>query len=228
MSEVETKYCPKCQQIKLVDCFYRAPSRKDGRRTYCIQCTSDIKKKHDNPSVYKITNVINGKVYVGQSWDTRKRWGDHRDQVGLNSSCYIHRAMRKYGIDSFKFQILAVPDSQEVMDELEEYFIRLFDSTNPKKGYNLRTGGAGWRPNEETRKKMSEVQLLRTQAPGYVHPMQGKTHTPEVRKAQSERMTGVPRPDISARQKQLVSERGREYYVEMSKKAHAARWGVQN
>ena len=222
---VESKICPACEQTKGRDFFYLAPKRTDGLRTYCIQCTSDKKRKKDNPSVYKITNTVNGKVYIGQSWDTRKRWGDHKNQMEEGSQDYIHRAMRKYGWSSFTFETLVVPCSQICMDELEIYFISFYESINPEKGYNLTSGGRGGKKSEVSRKKSSESQQKRFADPTYIHPMKGKKHSPESCRKMSESRLGQPCPWNSIRQKELLEERGLEYYSSMGKLGAAARWG---
>lgn len=199
----ESRVCPDCGTEKKADKFYRAPERKDGLRAYCIECVHKRKTKRDNPSVYKITNLLDGKIYIGQSWDTKKRWADHRDQVNLDSPQYIHRAIRKHGLDNFYFEVLVQTCCQYCMDQLEEYFICLYNSHTPSSGYNQKSGGSAGRHSEESRKKMSESQLKRAASPDYVHPMQGKKQSEKAKQAVSDRWKGVPRPDISIIQKQV-------------------------
>lgn len=64
--------------------------------------------------IYKITNLVNGKVYIGQSIDIYRRWAQHK-KIGRNLSedkysrdydKVLYRAMRKYGVDSFEFSIV--------------------------------------------------------------------------------------------------------------------------
>ena len=92
--------------------------------------------------IYKITNDINGKVYIGQTvrpvW---KRWINHVYQATHKekSSCpHLHRAIRKYGVDSFTCEPI-VEASDMVLDDLERYWINYYDSTNT--GYNITVGG---------------------------------------------------------------------------------------
>lgn len=59
--------------------------------------------------IYKITNNINGKVYIGQSIDINKRWKEHkyRSQIpNKEYDKYLYRAFRKYGLENFTFEIL--------------------------------------------------------------------------------------------------------------------------
>jgi group I intron endonuclease len=60
--------------------------------------------------IYKITNKINGKCYIGQSQHIEKRWTDHKTAShNQNDKGYeypLYRAFRKYGIDNFTFEII--------------------------------------------------------------------------------------------------------------------------
>lgn len=94
--------------------------------------------------IYKITNTINNKSYIGQSVDINKRWNNHR------SSCFnrkdhsyeypLYRAIRKYGINNFTFEILEECLVKE-LDKKEIYWINYFDSF--ENGYNQDIGGNG-------------------------------------------------------------------------------------
>lgn len=96
--------------------------------------------------VYKITNQINNKCYIGQSRDIKERWRHHRinyKKTGApqyNSPLY--NSMRHYGIDNFKFEIIE-ECSLNNLYEREKYWIRYYDSYNRQKGYNLTLGGDG-------------------------------------------------------------------------------------
>ena len=93
--------------------------------------------------IYKITNKINGKIYVGQSINIQERWNQHKykaqipSEKGYNSA--IHVAFRKYGIDNFIFEVIEECDYL-LLDERERYWIRELDSLTPN-GYNILIGG---------------------------------------------------------------------------------------
>lgn len=113
--------------------------------------------------IYKITNDINNKVYVGQT--TRKikeRIADYKKEMKYKSdSRPIIRAMSKYGFEHFKFEIL-VDDikSKEEMDKLEIQYIKNYHSLVTENGYNIELGGNSiGKHNEETKRKISEAQL---------------------------------------------------------------------
>lgn len=87
--------------------------------------------------IYKITNLINNKIYIGQSTNIQKRWEDHK----FYSSKYqtaIQQAFKKYGISNFSFEVLE-ECPKEKLDEREIYWIKFYDSYN--NGYNLTKGG---------------------------------------------------------------------------------------
>lgn len=94
--------------------------------------------------IYKITNNINNKVYIGQSRTIEKRWIKHKNASNNpndhNYDTPLHRAFRKYGVNNFKFEIIE-ECSIDKLDEREIYWINYYDSFT--KGYNLTLGGDG-------------------------------------------------------------------------------------
>lgn len=93
--------------------------------------------------VYKLTNLITGKCYVGMTTLTvQRRWKAHVWDSKRPSRCLITRAIGKYGSIAFKIEILAVSTSRRRLFELERYFIKALDTKHPN-GYNLTFGGEG-------------------------------------------------------------------------------------
>lgn len=92
--------------------------------------------------IYKITNLINNKVYIGCSVNIEHRWIAHKSESLLEyNSAYnysIHKAFRKYGIDNFKFEIIEFLDEKNLF-EREKYWIKEYNSFN--EGYNETEGG---------------------------------------------------------------------------------------
>lgn len=99
--------------------------------------------------IYLITNKVNGKKYVGQHCgDKDARWKQHLSTaLKKQDPKPLYRAMRKYGIDNFKYQVLeSIPlnSGQALLDEREIHFIKQYDTyIKNGKGYNLTLGGGG-------------------------------------------------------------------------------------
>jgi group I intron endonuclease len=92
--------------------------------------------------LYKIINQINQKIYIGQTQNVEKRWRQHKYIAAKAiKRQYIHKAMAKYGVESFDFQIIATCKTWEDADETEKLLIIQYDSRNPDKGYNVSPGG---------------------------------------------------------------------------------------
>jgi len=92
-------------------------------------------------------NTINNKIYVGQTNNPTRRQREHKsNSFNASSVCYnhlLHKAIRKYGYENFKFSILEEIDSnvQREIDEKERYWINKKDSLFNQNGYNLLIGG---------------------------------------------------------------------------------------
>lgn len=85
--------------------------------------------------VYKTTNMINGKFYVG------KDEGNNPAYIG--SGYILKKAIKKYGKSSFIKEIIEECPNREVLEEREKYWIKQLDATNPEIGYNVAEGGTG-------------------------------------------------------------------------------------
>ena len=109
-------------------------------------------------SLYRITNLINGKVYIGQAADVSKRWSDHRRAVKLNKPTQtIHHALIKYGLEHFAFDIIACCLTQEDANETETVLVSQYDSFVANgKGYNATHGGMNAPKSEEFKQTMRD------------------------------------------------------------------------
>lgn len=134
--------------------------------------------------IYKITNLINGKIYIGQTtMSLQKRWKAHRKK---GSNCVaLARAIQKYGKQNFKVEQIDVACDLDELNYKEEYYIRLYDCIAPK-GYNLCAGGKNRIASDITRKRISEH-----------HADVSGEHNP---------MYGTKRPEVGERNKQLKSK----------------------
>jgi len=118
--------------------------------------------------IYKITNLTNGKIYVGQSVShilNHKRYrpygreGRFRCHISeafstkKNQSHYLNNAIRKYGIESFTVDLLEYCEILNA-DERETYYIKELNSLYPN-GYNLKNGGTTFTHCDESKKRVS-------------------------------------------------------------------------
>lgn len=105
--------------------------------------------------IYKTTNLITGKIYIGQYTGLKQNY--------LGSGTYILRVIKKYGKENFKREILEICQIQEQLDFNEEYYIELYNSTNPNIGYNLSKKALGvhkgYKNNKEHNQKIKEFRL---------------------------------------------------------------------
>lgn len=119
--------------------------------------------------IYKITNKINKKSYIGQSKNIEHRWIAHKSESRLSYNPQynysIHKAFRKYGIENFTFEIIENTTPAELNDK-EKYWIEYYDSYN--NGYNETTGGEAGpcqlgEKNTNARLTEQDVVCIRTQ-----------------------------------------------------------------
>ena len=92
--------------------------------------------------IYKITNIVNGKCYIGQSKNIAKRWQRHKVELKNNKhgNEYLQRAYNKYGADNFKFEVIE-ECTVDIIDDREKHYIEHYDSLAQNNGYNLLYGG---------------------------------------------------------------------------------------
>ena len=155
--------------------------------------------------IYKITNEINGKIYIG------KHSTDNLNDGYMGSGVVLKQAIKKYGVENFTKDILEFCDKEVELNDLEKHYIDKYKSTDKSIGYNLTSGGDGksdYICSYETINKLSEshkgkkpwnkgkklseehiIKLCEAHK-GKNHPMYGKHHSDEVRKKMSESNKG--------------------------------------
>lgn len=78
--------------------------------------------------IYKITNLINNKVYIGLTTLTlAKRWNAHK-AVSKYKNSHLYQSIRKYGVQNFIIEEIDSTDNFKKLGELERYYIKLYDS----------------------------------------------------------------------------------------------------
>jgi group I intron endonuclease len=157
--------------------------------------------------IYKTTNLIDNKFYIGK--DKRN------DPKYLGSGLLLNRAIKKYGIENFKKEILEQCETEEQLCEREKYWIK--ETKAQEIGYNIADGGHGGNTyTEETKKRISELFKGR-----YISPetkekrnqtrIKNKTENPEKYKLSEKRKKDIGDSHrgktISEEQKRKLSER---------------------
>lgn len=105
--------------------------------------------------IYIITNLTNGKKYVGQSTNLKSRLAMYKR--GKSDNSHLQSAFDKYGIANFTIKPL-VYCKEESLDVLETYFIKKYKATETEFGYNIESGGhKNKKLSDETKKKMSDA-----------------------------------------------------------------------
>ena len=106
--------------------------------------------------IYLIKNNVNNRHYVGQSKDIERRWNEHRHSTfNTNATDYetpLHRAIRKYGIENFAFEILEVVPNHSELNSIENKYIAKYNSIG--KGYNQIITSRNGLSKEEINKKL--------------------------------------------------------------------------
>jgi hypothetical protein len=114
--------------------------------------------------IYRITNLINGKSYIGQSRHCSNRWAQHKHGRRKDHNYYLYNAISKYGIENFIFEVME-ECAIDQLDDLERKYIAKYDSLKPH-GYNLEIGGfTNKEVTAETKMKMSLSSRLRWSRP---------------------------------------------------------------
>lgn len=146
--------------------------------------------KPKNKGVYLLRNKINGKVYIGKSIQLKQRFINHKkDGRTLQNDTVISRAINKHGWENFQIEILEsyYEIENELLLQIEAYYIKKYDSTNKEIGYNIlsfSTDRTGHKASEETKRKMSLAHS------GEKHHFYGKHHSAQAKEKLSNFFSG--------------------------------------
>ena len=183
----------------------------------------DIMLEEKDYKIYIIQNHINKKIYIGQTSGTiGHRFSQHKYKKH-NKHSHLYNAFDKYGRDQFYIELLMKDLNLEQANFWEEYYIKIFDSCNRERGYNIMKGGENRKLSFETIEKIKKFQ-----------------GSPEIRKIKSERHSGAnsflfgkkgkDAPSFGRKhtEEELEKMRGRVFSEEALKRISEAHAGENN
>ena len=107
--------------------------------------------------VYKITNTINNKVYIGITQSIEKRRIQH---FNCKKKHPLYNAIKKYGKNNFTFEVIDTSNDRKSLCELEKYYIKLYNSNDRKYGYNITSGGEDNKGTSNPRATLTEDEVI--------------------------------------------------------------------
>lgn len=147
-------------------------------------------------------NKINNKVYIGQTKQKiENRW---RHGEGYKQCTAFYSAIQKYGWDNFEHIILETNLTLEQANQLEEYYINFYNSTNKEKGYNISKGGNNHTLSDDTKKKIGRKNAI---------SKLGSSHTEETKKKMSESHKGKLKQPHSIGSKRKMSKSHQQNFI---------------
>lgn len=183
--------------------------------------------------IYKITNKINNKVYIGQDKNNNPYY--------LGSGNLIKRAIKKYGKENFIKEILCECDTLDDLNNKEKFFIEKYRSTDKEIGYNISVGGTDGtmlnrRHTNETKEKMRTSSLGKKKSKEHCKNIglskKGRFVSDEERKRRSENcpLKGVKKGPLSNEIKEKISKskKGKNPSNETKEKMSKSHMGIKN
>lgn len=170
--------------------------------------------------IYKITNVLNGKCYIGSAVNIKKRWYLHKSDLRLNKhhSPHLQNSWNKYGKENFKFEVLFYCDKEELIKCEQIYFDELLPEYNVCK---IAGNCLGMTHTEESKGKIGAAQKGRIHTKEHVAKIaaanKGKTRTfsEEAKAKMSAKMSAAAKGKIFSKETRIKLSEARKgkYYL---------------
>lgn len=151
--------------------------------------------------IYRIVNLVTGKLYIGLSTDIFGRLRQHLSDLrnGSHHNAHLQRAFILHGEGSFEFEVLELCDAEE-LSQREQFYISEYRSYDPNFGYNKTYGGEFGSHTEETRKRISSSHA---NVSGQNNPRYGVSMSEETKIKISVSLRGRSKSDVT---KQKIGE----------------------
>lgn len=181
--------------------------------------------------IYKTTNLVNGKIYIGQ--DSKNNFNY------FGSGDLIKKAIKKYGLVNFKKEILYECKTQKELNEIEQKYILEYKSTDKSIGYNICVGGTNGtmlnrKHSDETKKQMSMnrigIKFTEEHKEKLSKAHKGKNISNETKQKMSESQKLVERKPMSEETKEKIrnAKKGVKLSAETKKKMSESHMGEKN
>jgi group I intron endonuclease len=171
------------------------------------------------PGIYKITNTVTKKIYIGSSVNLRKRCNQHRSDLKGNrhSNGFLQSAVNKYGAEVFTIEVVEYVVGNDLL-EREQYYMELYRACDEKYGYNLQKLAKSIRVHtQRTKDKMSAASKGRPKSEAAKAAMQkahlGEKHSQERRDKKRQTMASMTPEQRVARAKK-ISDSMKKYRAE--------------
>lgn len=207
--------------------------------------------------IYKITNLINNKIYIGSSVNVQKRMNNHKYRLKSNKhgNKHLQYAWNKYGEENFIFEPIDYVEEKDKLIEKEQFWIDNYESYNKDVGYNIRIkaeNNLGIHYSDETKQKLSEShkgkklseetkRKISLKSKGENNGFYGKHHTEETKlklrnKKQSKEFIekqrilkqGEGSPTAKLNEEQVKEIKSKIYYYNVSDSDLALEFNVSN
>lgn len=176
--------------------------------------------------IYKVTNIVNNKIYIGQTINLNKRKIRHIQQSKIPKT-YFERAINKYGEDKFIWEIICYCIDKDDLNQKEIEFINFYGGANSNLNYNSRDGGSGGKLSTESLEKMKKSRRVpwskkRREA------CKNKPLSEEHKKKISNSIKNRYKNDPILRQKQSENAKNRKHTEKTKNKLSEMRIGDKN
>lgn len=183
----------------------------------------------NNSGIYKITNIVNGKFYIGSSINIKKRWTVHINHLRKNKHCnrFLQASFLKHGEENFKFDIIEFIQERNSIVDREQHYTDLYKSYINGIGYNIATI-AGSPAGLGNKCKGTRRPFMQIKYKGNGNPFFGKVHSEEAKKKWSDSKKGNNNPFFGKthseefKQKSSKIHKGKLFSKELRNKLSAA------